>query len=117
MDAPFQVTFKGVPHSDAIESAILDRAANLEAVFPRIIKGKAVVESPHKHHHKGKHFNVRIDLAVPGKVLIVNRDPTPRAEHSDAYVAIRDAFAAAERVLHEYARKRRGDVKRHKAES
>ena len=114
MDAPFQVTFRGIPHSDAIEAAIQERAEGLRLVHPRIVKGKVVIDAPHQHHRKGKHYLVHIDVSVPGKVLVVNRDPAPRAEHADAYVAIRDAFAAAERILHEHVRKRRDGVIRRK---
>ena len=67
-----------------------------------------VVEVPHKHHHQGQQFNVRIDIGVPGSEIVVNRD---HAE--DIYVALRDAFDAAKRQLEDYARKIRGDVKTH----
>jgi ribosome-associated translation inhibitor RaiA len=66
------------------------------------------VESPHKHHHKGSLFNVRIRLTVPGSELVVKREP-----HVDLYVAIRDACNAARRQLQEYVHRQRGDVKSH----
>ena len=63
---------------------------------------------PHKHHHQGKHFNVRIDIGVPGSEIVVNRD-----HDEDVYVALRDAFDAAKRQIEDYARKIHGDVKKH----
>jgi len=51
---------------------------------------RVVVEIPHKHHHQGKQFNVRIDIGVPGDEIVINRD-----HHEDVYVALRDAFDAA----------------------
>jgi len=45
---------------------------------------------PHQHKNQGKLFNVRIDIGVPGSEIVVNRD-----QHEDVYVALRDAFDAA----------------------
>ena len=70
-----------------------------------------VVEAPHKHHHQGKQFNVRIDIGVPGNEIVVNRD-----HHEDVYVALRDAFDAAKRQLEDYARITRGYIKTHEPE-
>jgi hypothetical protein len=44
-------------------------------------------------------FNIHIDLGVPGKEIVVDRQ-----ENEDAYVALRDAFDAAKRQLEDYAR-------------
>lgn len=71
---------------------------------------RVVVEMPHKHQQQGKQFSVRIDLGVAGGEIVINRD---HAE--DVYVALRDAFDAAKRQVQEYARKMRGDVKKHEA--
>jgi cold shock CspA family protein len=53
-------------------------------------------------------YSVRIDLTVPGKELAISRQ-----ENEDAYVAVRDAFDAAARLLDEHTRQQRGDVKTH----
>jgi cold shock CspA family protein len=66
------------------------------------------VEELRKHHHQGRQFRVRIDLRVPGKELVANRD-----HHEDVYVALRDAFDAVKRQLEDVAREMRGDVKAH----
>jgi ribosomal subunit interface protein len=108
MQRPIQITFKDIPHSDAVESHIREKAAKLETFYPHIIGCHVTVELPHKHNHQGKQHNVRIDLKVPGGEIVVNRD-----KHEDLYVALRDAFDAAKRQVEEYGRKQRGDVKRH----
>jgi len=87
---------------------IRGKVEKLEEFFKHITSCRVVVEVPHKHHHQGKQFNVRIDIGVPGSEIVVNRD---HAE--DIYVALRDAFDAAKRQLEDYARKIRGDVKTH----
>jgi ribosomal subunit interface protein len=108
MRIPLQITIRGIEHSEALETHIRDKANKLEEFFDRIMSCRVVVEVPHKHHHQGKQFNVRIDIGVPGSEIAVNRD---HAE--DVYVALRDGFDAAKRQLEDYARKMRGDVKTH----
>jgi len=58
-------------------------------------------------------FHVRVDLKVPGREIVVGRDPAANRGHEDIYVAIRDAFDAAQRLLEDHARQVRRDVKLH----
>ena len=109
MQIPLQITIRDMEHSDALEAHIREKANKLDEFFDRIMSCRVVVEMPHKHHHQGKQFNVRIDIGVPGSEIVVNRD---HAE--DVYVALRDAFDAAKRQIEDYVRKMRGDVKTHK---
>ena len=108
MQIPLQITIRGMEHSDALDTHIRDKAGKLEGFFERITSCRIVVEVPHRHHHQGKQFHVRIDIGVPGDEIVVNRD---HAE--DVYVALRDAFDAARRQLEDHARKMRGDIKTH----
>ena len=108
MQIPLQITIRDVEHSEALEAHIRGKVEKLEEFFKHITSCRVVVEVPHKHHHQGKQFNVRIDIGVPGSEIVVNRD---HAE--DIYVALRDAFDAAKRQLEDYARKIRGDIKTH----
>lgn len=108
MQTPLQITIRDMEHSEALETHIRDKAGKLDEFFNHIMSCRVVVEMPHKHHHQGKQYNVRIDIGVPGSEIVVNRD---HAE--DVYVALRDAFDAAKRQLEDYARKIRGDVKTH----
>jgi len=108
MQIPLQITIRDVDHSEALETRIRNKVAKLEEFSKNIISCRVVVEVPHKHHHQGKQFNVRIDISVPGSEIVVNRD---HAE--DVYVALRDTFDAAKRQLEDYARKIRGDIKAH----
>jgi ribosomal subunit interface protein len=108
MQIPLQITIRDIERSDALETHIREKANKLEEFFERITSCRVVVEMPHKHHHQGKQFKVRIDIGVPGSEIVVNRD---HAE--DVYVALRDGFDSAKRQLEEYARELRGDVKMH----
>jgi len=113
MEAPLQITFRDVASSAAVEERIRAEAAALDQCYGRIIRCRVVVEMPHRHHHQGKLFAVCVDLTVPGRELVVGREPADQHAHEDVYVAIRDAFEAARRQLENYARRERADTKHH----
>ncbi|WP_394843969.1 HPF/RaiA family ribosome-associated protein [Pendulispora brunnea] len=113
MILPCQITFRDFSPSAALAELIQKKADKLDQLFDHIIGCRVVVEAPHRHHHNGRHYHIRIDITVPNGELVVGRDPPEKAAHQDAYSAIEDAFDDAERVLHEHARKVRRDVKRH----
>jgi len=113
MQVPVEITFRGMDRSAAVEERIREKAEWLETFHDHIMACRVVVEAPHKHHHKGRIYTVRVDLTVPGAELVANRAPTADHTHEDVYVALRDAFDAARRQLEGHARKRRGDVKAH----
>lgn len=103
-----QVTLKDIPHSEAVEAKIREKVTKLERFHSRIMGCRVAVESPQRRQHQGKLYTVRIDITVPGEEIVINR-----VENEDLYVAIRDAFDAANRKLEEQARRQRGDVKAH----
>ncbi len=113
MTVPIQVTYRDFPQSDAIDARIKERAARLERHHKRITDCRVVIEAPHRRHHQGKLYHVRIDLVVPGGELVVNRDSHDKHAHEDVYVAIRDAFNAMERQLQGFAKQRGGEAKTH----
>lgn len=117
MQVPLQITFRDIPPSEAIEAAIREKAQKLERYFDRIIGMRVIIEAPHKHHHKGKLYEISIDITIPGYEIVVSKDNHDKHEHEDIYVSIRDAFAAAQRKLEAYAAKMRGEVKYHEAPS
>jgi ribosomal subunit interface protein len=108
MKTPLQITLRGMDHSDALETHIREKAEKLEALNPQIISCRVVVELPHQHKHQGKAYNVHIDIGVPGKEIVVNRE-----NNEDVYVALRDGFDAAKRQLDDFARIQRGEIKHH----
>ena len=111
MKIPLQVTFRNLPHSEAIETNITEKAAKLDKFCKKIMSCRVVVEESQRRQHQGKLYSVRIDITVPGKELAVTRE-----EHEDVYVAVRDAFDNASRRLEEHARRQRGVVKAHEAQ-
>ncbi len=114
MDVPLELSFRGMDPSDAVTARVHERVAKLEQYHGRINSCRVTVTAPHRHHRKGKLFHVHIEIAVPGRRLVVNRDPSSeRHAHEDVYVAIRDAFQAAQRQLEDHSRKVSGRVKTH----
>lgn len=111
MQRPLKITFREMKLSGAIEDRIRTRVAELERVCDQITGCRVTVEAPHRRRHKGTLYAVRIDLDVPGKELVVDREHRYDPAHEDLYVALRDAFDAAGRQLEDYARVRRGNVK------
>jgi|SRR5579885_637772 ribosomal subunit interface protein len=105
---PVQITIRDISISPALETHIRKRAEKLNRFYDRISSCRVVVELPQKHKHQGKLYNVRIDITVPGKELVVTRKCD-----EDVYVAIRDAFDAIVRQLEEHSRKRHGRIKTH----
>jgi len=112
MQLPIEINFRQMEPSEALETRIREKIQGLEQLYDRIMSCHVVVELSNKNHHQGNLFHVRIDLRVPGKELVVSRDPKNHA-HEDAYVAVRDAFDAMKRQLKSHARVQRQDVKTH----
>ena len=123
MIVPIQLAFRNLEPSEDLEELIRTEIASLGTFYPRITNCRVVVEKPHKHHLCGQSWHVRIDIGVPGKVIVVNHAPSLRSTlrrmevdqlskenevqvpHKDINIAIRDTFATAQR--------QRGDVKEH----
>ena len=113
MQTPVQVTFRNMKPTEAVEANVREKAGKLERHFERVVSCRVVVEAPHRRQTKGGLYNVRIDIGVPGKEIVVNHAGPRNQAHEDIYVAIRDAFNAAARRLEEHAHKIRGEVKSH----
>jgi len=115
MQLPLQITFRHMDPSPAVEAAIREHAERLNRFSDRIMGCRVVVEAPHQHQRKGKLYSIRIDLTVPGEEIPVTHTGPENHAHEDIYVAIRDAFNTAGRLLEDHVRKFRGDVKAHEA--
>jgi cold shock CspA family protein len=113
MTIPLQISYRGLDPSDAVSRFIRAKAGRLERFYGRIGGCRVLVEQPHRHHHSGRHFHVRIDLMVPGGELVVEREPALRSRHKDVNVAVSDAFRAARRQLEDYVRGFGSRVKPH----
>jgi ribosome-associated translation inhibitor RaiA len=99
MNIPLQMTFRGIEASELMESTIRERAERLERFCSKIGRCHVTVDVPHRHHQKGNHYNIRIELVTPAGAVVITRDPTRASAHASFQVAVRDAFDAAARHL------------------
>ncbi len=124
-----QVTFRNCAPSAAIERDIQRRADKLARLCTRIVRCAVVVELPHRRHHGGNWFHIRVELTLPGEDVVINHEPKrvepsrygdlegdarlgePNATGRHSRVAVREAFEAASRRLRQHAQLLRGDVR------
>ena len=100
-----QVSFQNLERSEAVENDILEKIEHLQKFHPRLAGCRVVVDAPHRDKKKGRIYEVRLDLSVPGSDISVTREAGVNHAHEDIYVAIRDSFDAAKRLLEDRARK------------
>lgn len=107
MKRDVQITFRNIEPSEFIEEQVRERVSELEQFFDHIIGCRVAVEAPHKSQNKGKLYNVKIYIDVPGDTITITHNKKQNQAHEDFNVALRDAFTAAERRLRVYLRKLR----------
>jgi ribosomal subunit interface protein len=108
MTFPIQITFHHMDRSEALEQAIRDKAAKLAKFHPGITQLHAAVTCETRHSSTTREFRVRLDVHVKGKDHAISRHAD-----EDAFVAARDAFDAARRILDEGTDERRGNPRPH----
>lgn len=96
------ITFRDDTQSDALHAHMEKRALKLDHSKGRPQRCRVVMESPHRHHKRGRHYRVRIDLTIPGFELIAGSVRKDDNVHEDAYAAIDDAFDDAQRLLNDH---------------
>ncbi len=105
-DLLIEIAFRGMDPSPAVEARIREKIAWLRQYYSRITSVRVVVEAPHRHHHKGRIYHVKIEVGLPGRRdIVVGREPESDHAHEDVYVSIRDAFDAARRRLQDVVAK------------
>lgn len=110
MSNEFQVVFHNIDQSEALIDNVNKRIQKLQRFSNDIIGGRVVLDSPHNNHHKGKVFSVVIEIHTSGREVVVKQGQHDKSSHEDIYVAVRDAFNAAERQLKAVDKKHRGLV-------
>jgi cold shock CspA family protein/ribosome-associated translation inhibitor RaiA len=100
MQVPVQIDFRGEELSPRLRQHIEDKVAALESRFGRITAGRVVLKSPSGHHRSGGLYEVGVHLTLPeGRLVNVERTPTPDERFGDPLFAIDDAFKRARRQL------------------
>jgi ribosome-associated translation inhibitor RaiA len=115
MDTPLELSFHNMDSSDALKTAVDGHLAKLKQFHDHIIGCRVVIEMPHKSHRTGQNIpDVHVVVRVPGKELVVSREPARTGDKkvaADAYGMLDDAFRAVQQQLKDYRRIIQGDVK------
>jgi len=103
MQIPLEVSTRDVTLSPQIEAELRKRADKLERHYNRITSCRIALEQPTgNHHHDGGPYRVRVDVTLPGMELVADK------QAEEIFIAIRDAFDAAERQVEAFVDRRRG---------
>jgi cold shock CspA family protein/ribosome-associated translation inhibitor RaiA len=103
--------------SESIKAEIESEAKRLEKFSDRITSCHVTVIAPNNHHQHGVPYKVDIYIAMPEhKDIVVNKTHGDVKEHEHVTVAIKDAFASAQRQIEDAVREMRGYVKSHEGE-
>ncbi len=115
MQTPPEISFRNVEATPELKAAIKGRIEDMEKLYDLLIGCHVMVESRHRRRQTGNPVQVRIEVTLPGRRLVVNRDPSDEPWHADPFLAVGDAFDDLRRRLKEHVRGVRGEVKTHAA--
>jgi cold shock CspA family protein/ribosome-associated translation inhibitor RaiA len=113
MDRPLEIAFHNLTPTDWLESMIRDHVDKLERRFGHLVACRVSVEALHRQHRTGNPYEVHITMSVPGRDLVVSREPHKAKEryaNPDIRTCVREAFDAAERQLEAFKGKLRTDT-------
>ncbi len=105
---PVQINMRKTDDSPVLMEQIQKNAEKLTRYYKRITHCRVVIDYEQKNQHRGKIYNVKVELDIPGRELMVTRK-----KGEDVYVVARLAFEVMKRQLEEMARKRHGRTKTH----
>jgi hypothetical protein len=117
MPFSLEVAFRNMEPLRPLEALVREQAAKLDLFADHILSCRAVTEPVGKHRRHGNLYRVHLDFTMPDARISVTHSPGRRDGHTDAGVALRDAFDAARRRIGAYLRRRQGFVKAHTVES
>ena len=113
MTAMRQISFTGMKPSPSIKADIDARIDHLEQFHNRLTSCRVVVGTPHRHVKKGRLYEIKIDMTMPGGEIAISREAGFDHAHEDIHVAIRDAFSAAQRRIEDHVRKQSAHRTKH----
>lgn len=114
MQIPLEISFRDVPHTEAIDNLIREKAEKLEQVCDHITGCRVAVERPHNYVKTGSQYRVRLDITVPpGHKIAISKEPGNNNMHDPLTKVIRDAFDAARKQLQKISAIQRRKTKTH----
>ncbi len=107
MQNELQLTFRNMPHSDALSAHVTARAEKLEHFCHRIVSCHVVLGLEGHHQHRGDRYAVSINLSVPRHEIVVHQTPSHDHDGETAHAAVDRAFSDAERLLEHWVGQQR----------
>lgn len=95
------VVYRDLDASPALNTIIYRKVEKLHKFSDSILHSKVVLDTPHNQKNKGKLYRAQVEIGVKGNPVLVTQDST------SVHLAVKDAFAAAERKLKQSASKTR----------
>lgn len=114
LEIPLDISFHGMESSDHLRHQVLRQAKKLERFSRYIVSGRVVLEADHKQTTKSQ-LQVKVELQVPGKTIVGQRERRPHeaVDHADVYGVIAETFEVTIRRLEEYTDKHFNDHHKH----
>ena len=103
---PYEIHFVDSEPSPATRFLIEENLARLAHFYDRITHARVQVRIPHKHGGV-RMFHIHMQLDVPGRRLVVTREPEVDDKHAEIHIAIRDAFTKLLRQLEDFVAHRK----------
>jgi hypothetical protein len=95
---PCQITFSGMLASEAPKVEVRAWFQRLGPLTAPMTGGRVLIEAIDQDR-KERQYQVRLEISMPGEVVVVGPDHPSNGPHEDVYVAIRNAFRGARREL------------------
>lgn len=115
MKTPLELVYRHMSAAQHLDERVRANVERVERLFGRLITCRVVIDAPHRRKAKGNRYDVHIEAHGPMGVFIVNAEPGDALAHSDALVAVRDAFDALERQLMRWKETHKGKPATHAA--
>jgi ribosome-associated translation inhibitor RaiA len=108
MQVPLNIVFRHMEKSDAVEERIIQKLDKLEDSYGEIISCNVVIEQVNKNQNQGRLFNIRINLNLPKKEIVITHQ-----KDEDLFVVVRDALNSLTHKIEAHFDKLKNLVKDH----
>lgn len=114
MDVPPEIAFRNVEATEELKQEILDGIDKLEEVYSGLVACRVMVEDTTPARQSGNEYKVRLEMSIPSKTVMVEKDHTESSDPVDAHQMLREAFGVGRKRLKKMKEVRRGHVKDHR---
>jgi ribosomal subunit interface protein len=113
MTMALHIRFRELAPLPSLEPEIRRRALKLAQWGADVQRCDVTVDSSTNAHRTGHPYRVRIEVHVPGRILVAGM----HHDDTEIYAAVADAFDAMDRQLEDHVRLRRGQIKLHRGDA